>query len=58
MNIIDAIGLIFPYESNEIIFKSIRGHLHGVGGQVEKGQEAVHDGRGVVSKAICIWIKF
>ena len=34
-HIIDVIGLIFRYESNETIFKSLRCHLHGVGGQVD-----------------------
>ena len=54
-HISDVLSLIFRYESNESIFKSLGGHLHGVGGQVDEGQEAVHDvGGGVVQKAICI----
>ena len=59
VHISDVLSSVFRYETNESIFRSLRGHLHGVGGQFDEGEEAVHDvSGGVVQKVICTWIKF
>jgi hypothetical protein len=42
VHISHVLGSIFHCESNETIFKILRSHLHGVGGQIDEGQGGAH----------------